>query len=171
MSFIDKIEVIVWMQIAVIGVLFFIQPTTVRKRLNIIYWLTLIFHAALFKFTSDDVIQDKVLWFYVLGGFLDFSIIFYTCRIKEVSRMVTDIQDISLASIMFNLLGLFLSYTDSEPAAYMTLFALLYSWAIFILIRGEPECDGNIKVDTRLFAFNRHVHKRYLCHNFKQEEK
>lgn len=171
MELIDKIEVIVWSQIAIIGMLFVIQPTAARVRLSLFYWVTLISHALLFQFTSDDVIPDKSLWFYVFGGALDLAVIAYTCCMKEVSRIVSDIQDISIVSIMFNILGLFLSYTGTEPVAYMALFAVLYSWAIFALIRGEPEKDGNFEVDNRLFAFNRHVHKRNFCHSIEQEKK
>ena len=169
MLLIDIIEIIVWMQIAVIGMLFSVQPTKSTMRLSLVYGLTLISHAALFELTS--FFEHKEFFFYIFGGALDFAIVIYTCRMVEVSRLASDIQDVSLVSIMFNLIGLTLSYAGMQPELYMALFVALYSWAIWILIRGEPKNDRAIEIDTRLFAFSRHARKRVLCDMSKSEKK
>lgn len=170
MSFIDIIQAAVWTEIAIIGMLFVMQPTKALMNLNLVYWATLIFHAVLFKFTSENI-PDKELWFYILGSSFDLFIIFYTCRMEEVSRVVSGIQDVSIVSILFNLLGLLLSYIGGEPELYMLLFVMLYARAIYVLIKGEPMDVGYFKVDTRFFSANRHVHKRMLFNNSEPKER
>jgi hypothetical protein len=160
MDFVDYIEIVIWMQIAVICFLFLRQTSTPRRNLSIFYGATLLIHALLFVATPSY--EDKYIWFYVLGGALDLSVVIYTCRMKEISRLATDIQDISLVSIMFNILGLSLSYKGVAPDSYMVLFASLYGWAIYTLIRGEPRENGYFEADNRLFAFGRNAHIRDL---------
>lgn len=166
---IDIIEIIVWTQIIVICMLFAIQPTKATTRLSMFYGGTLISHAVLFQFVP--FFDFKEFMFYVFGGMLDFAVIIYTCRIREISRLAADIQNISMASIMFNTLGIVLSYAGVEPESYMLLFVALYSYAIWALIRGESVNDGTFEVDTRLFSFSCSSHKRVLFDPFKQAKK
>ena len=168
MEYSDFIEVAVWVQILVICTLFMVQPTKATKKLAILYGFTLIFHAVLFKYTP--AFDDKQLWFYILGGALDLFVIIYTCTIKELSRVVSDVQDISLVSILFNTVGMSLSYFSAEPEMYMTIFAALYSWAIYILLRGAFKNDRFAEIDTRLLAFNRDAHKWNMFSFRKQKE-
>jgi hypothetical protein len=170
MDIIDYIEIFAWAEIVLIGMVSVMQPTKSIMNLNLVYWATLIFHAVLFKVTSDNI-PDKQLWFYVLGGTFDLFIIFYTYRMEEISRVVAGIQDVSIVSILFNLLGLFLSYIGGEPEMYMLLFVMLYARAIYVLIKGEPMDVGYFKVDTRWFAFDRNAHKRMLFNSSEPKKK
>ena len=159
------VDAIVWAEIGFIWLLFVFQPVTSRKIIAFVYGFTLVFHGVLNVLTPD--LPDKELWFYLLGGGLDLAVILYISRMRETSRLAGDIQDISLVSIMFNILGMALSYSGAEAELYMGLFVCLYLWAIYILIKPEPREDGYFKVDSRIFAANRHVCKRNMLNTGK----
>jgi len=153
------VDAIVWAEIGFIWLLFVFQPITSRKVIAFVYGFTLMFHGVLNAVTPDILAwPSKDLWFFLFGGGLDLAVILFISNMKETSRLAGDIQDISLVSIMFNILGLALAYIGAESELYMGLFVVLYIWAIHILIRGEPKEDGHFKIDTRFLALNSHAH-------------
>ena len=166
----EIIEPIIWAQISIIWLLFIFQRTKVRKVVAFFYGLTLVSHGIFFGITDYESIANKEFWFYVSGGALDLAIIFLIARANEVSRLLGDIQDISLVSIMFNVLGMFLAYLGVSSDLYQLLYAVLYSWAIFVLIREEPMNNGCFSVDTRFLALNGHAHNWMLFNDSKKKK-
>jgi hypothetical protein len=169
MTLIDVMEIVVWLEISVIGMLFAIQNTKAKQYLSVFYGLTLVSHALLFQFTP--YFHHKDILFYVLGSGLDLAVIAYTIRMVDISRLVSDIQDVSIVSAMFNIIGLGLAYYGIAPVSYMALYALLYGYAIYAMARPEPKEDGYIELDNRFFTFNWNVHKWDLLHNLIEKKK
>ncbi len=166
----EMIKPILWAQISIIWLLFIFQKTKIRKVVAFFYGLSLVSHGVFFGIVDYETVANEYFWYYVSGGALDLAIIFLIARTNEVSRLLGDIQDISLVSIMFNVLGMFLAYLGVSSGLYQLLYAVLYLWAIFVLFRGEPMNDGYFSVDTRFLALNGNAHN-WMLFNAREKKK
>ena len=149
-----------------LGICIFMQKSIARAIIAFIFAFITLSHNFYFHSFSNSLNA-----YYISAGVLSLVVILLISLMKESPRLAGDIQDIALVSIMFNGLGWVLFRGGAEPTAYMTLYALLYGWTIFILMRGEPRDVGNIRIDTRLFAFPPDICQRILFHYGKSEKK
>lgn len=75
--------------------------------------------------------------YYGSAALLDIAVIYFTARLAIISKVIREIQNICLASIVLNAIGWAMWMLYLEPHAYDAMFIALYSWALIILTRRE----------------------------------
>lgn len=88
--------------------------------------------------------------YYGSAALVDFSVIFFTYKLRVLSKAIKAIQDICIASILLNGIGWVMWMTYMPPHAYNAMFIALYSWAIITLLRKDAADDyGSTTVGGR----------------------
>ncbi len=138
----------------------FLQPNAPRLFAAVIFMSPTLLHEVLLSCYED-------LEYYGAAALLDLAIIILTSGINPVPKMVLSLHKICIVSIFANFGGWLLWYFDYPPLAYDVTFALIYVWALIILIDRDKLDVGDYTLDSwfSCFRFNRHSWARY-CYKF-----
>jgi hypothetical protein len=82
-------------------------------------------------------------------------------------RLSQDILIISLISIAYNCIGWIMFNTGYENVIYRIMYLVLYAWAFYVLIRGEPKNAGDAENNSWLYSLRFNAGARHYFNNIK----
>ena len=138
----------------------FLQPNAPRLFAAVIFMGITLLHEVFSS--SYEGIQ-----YYGSAALCDLAVIILTSGINPVPKMVLSLHKICIVSIFANFGGWLLWFFYYPPLAYDVTFALIYVWALIILINRDKLDVGDYTLDSwySCVRFNRHSWARY-CYKF-----
>lgn len=88
------------------------------------------------------------LYYYFSAALFDSAILILISGIRPVPKMVLDLQQICMASILANFLGWALWFYRFEPTAYDTAYIFIYGWALLTILKKDSSDVGGYTVDS-----------------------
>ncbi len=161
---IEQIDTLILVQMVIIGLCIVVQSSWPRRIVAAIFASTILAHDWMFHSLFNDL-----FWYYVSAGAFDLVVIMTISNMRCVPRLGLDIQIVSIVSMTYNFIGLILYIAGHGSIVYYSFYAVLYSWAIFVLLRGEPEDAGNYAMDSRISAFRLNAYSRHTINHPHQE--
>lgn len=156
----DTLDNFVLAQIVIIGLCVVVQNSWPRRFVAAIFASAIIGHDWFFHTISADL-----YWYFLSAGILDYAVIILILRMKNITKLGLDIQIIAFASFMYNLVGWMYAGFGVDTAVYSSMYLVLYSWSIFVLLRGEPQDVGYSSMDSWVSAFRNYAYSQHLIHN------
>lgn len=128
------------------------------------------FYAA-FLFAGATITHDLALShldgfaYYASAALFDLGIIALTSGISPIPRMVISLQRICLASILLNFAGWLMWLLYFSPVLYDTMFTLIYSWALIIMLVRNNTDVGSYSRSSWHSCFRFDRFKRHTNHS------
>ena len=144
------LDVAITMLIAVMALCAMWQPSRSRRIAAAVFVGGVVAHNQIFHALSDDQ-----FWYYISAAAADLAAIIILSNLRHLPRLAYDLATVATVSLIFNAIG-FGMYGLEEtvgayaPAAaldqgryiYVFLYVLLYTWAAYLLLRGDPKDVG-----------------------------
>ena len=117
-----------------------------------------------FTLLHEQLLSDLSGWaYYGSAALFDLVIITILSGIRPAVKMVYQLELISLLSILLNFIGWTTWYLYLPPIAYDVGFVLLYSWALYALIKRDTDV-GDYTLTSWRSCFSSLSRKSFLLH-------
>lgn len=161
---IEQIDTLILAQMVTIGLCVIVQNSWERRAVAAVFASTMLIHDWIFH-----AISSNLFLYYTSAGLVDLTVIMTITRLKRIPRLGVDVQIIAIVSMAYNFLGLILHWSGYSPIMYTSLYAVLYSWAIFVLLRGEPEDARDYSMGSWISAFRFNAHPGHTINHHSQK--
>jgi hypothetical protein len=155
-----SLTIVYMLIITAMGATSYLQKTNERMVVAFIFTFVVLG----FDFISH-MVDIPPFFYYIAAGILDLMVILIISNLNKLCRLSDDILLISLISIAYNFAGFVMFNAGQEDLVYRAMYLILYGWALFVLMRGEPENDGNAKGGTWLYSLRVNADTRHYINH------